>query len=76
MTEKELKLAKKNIDTMTHREMAQVYRFAPAGDLRFLDGKLNDYFMEKFKSFGGMTSAISKEIGLVQTEKIRGIFND
>jgi hypothetical protein len=67
MTDEEIEIAKKEIDEMTHVEMATTYRFAPAGHryFNFTNKDLPDYFMKRFKELGGMTSEISKQIGLV-----------
>lgn len=44
---------------MTHEEMAKLYRFAPAGHIVFRrDLPLRDIFINRFKSFGGMTPEI------------------
>jgi len=55
---------KKAIDNMTHMEMCSLYRFAPSGHPYFdSTNPISDYFMEKYKSKGSMTSEISKQIG-------------
>lgn len=51
------------IKSMTHTEMAKLYRFAPSGHVYFADQNLNKEFMSRFNSFGGMTPSMSKEIG-------------
>jgi hypothetical protein len=53
---------KKKIDSMSHRELAIAWRFLPFGDPMF-EGEAGKYFQEVFKKKGGMTTAISKEIG-------------
>ena len=53
---------KSKIDNMSHIEMAQKWRFAPAGN-RMLMGDTGDYFHKVFKEKGGMTPEISKIIG-------------
>lgn len=52
---------KDQIDGMSQVEMATALRFAPAGDPLFVDAY--DYFMQRFNELGGMTPAISKNIG-------------
>lgn len=66
MTKEEIESAKKDIDKMSHFDMAHLYRFAPAGHPYFCfdNGDLPQYFMKRFKELGGMTSEISKRIGL------------
>jgi hypothetical protein len=53
---------KSQIDAMSLYEMAQVWRFAPLGDLR-LRGEEGAYFQTRFYEMGGMTPQISKLIG-------------
>ncbi len=53
---------KRKIDSMTQREMAAAWRFAPMGDPMFQRPTF-DYFKERFESLGGMTPEISKELG-------------
>lgn len=64
MTDKEIEDWKKKIDEMSHRELATLYRFAPTGHPCF-DGSLPLYkqFKDRFHSFGGMTTELSKSIG-------------
>jgi hypothetical protein len=64
MNQDEIDSALKEISTMTHVQMARLYRFSPIGDPLF-DKSLPIFnaFMERFKAFGGFTPAISKEIG-------------
>jgi hypothetical protein len=65
MNEEEIQKHKVIIDIMSHYEMAHLYRFAPSGHMYFnIKYPLYDYFMKRFKSLGGMTAEISKEIGL------------
>lgn len=47
---------------MSQLEMARKWRFAPLGD-PFFSGEVGDYFKEVFAEKGGMSTAISKEIG-------------
>ncbi len=55
---------KAEIDKLSHREMARLYRFSPSGHKYFISGtQVNEYFMKRFMGFGGITSKISKEIG-------------
>ena len=64
MNEEQIEKAKKEIDNMTHEEMARLRRFAPAGHPYFrLDLPLAEYFSKRFKELGGMTPGISKKIG-------------
>ena len=64
MTTDEQATWKAQIDGMSARECASLQRFAPAGHPIF-DSRngLYDYFREHFAQVGGMTPAISKEIG-------------
>lgn len=66
MTDKEILNHKKVIDSMTHEELARLYRFTPSGHPYF-DGfnnpELTAYFEITFKNKGGMTTEISKKIG-------------
>lgn len=55
---------KDRIDKMSHLDMAKLYRFAPAGHIVFVNPTIYDHFIERFRSFGGMTPAISKAAGL------------
>ena len=52
------------IDNMTQTEMAQLWRFAPAGH-PFFDRRLPlwERFEARFKALGGFTPEISKAIG-------------
>lgn len=52
------------INSMSHIEMARLWRFAPSGH-KYFDSSLPyfEIFKERFKSLGGFTPAISKEIG-------------
>jgi len=60
----EIQRYKKEIDSMTQVEMARRYRYSKVGDALFTShGCLYDYFMARFKSLGGMTPEISKQIG-------------
>lgn len=52
------------INKMTHVEMANLWRFAPIGHKYFDFNKPYwEYFQKRFEEFGGMTPAISKQIG-------------
>jgi hypothetical protein len=52
------------IGEMTHFEMAQLWRFAPAGHPYFVSGSpLTEAFVERFNQLGGMTSKLSKQVG-------------
>jgi hypothetical protein len=48
------------VDSLTHVEMAYLWRFSPIGHTFWLN---NDYAMKRFYSFGGMTPQVSKQIG-------------
>jgi len=64
LTELEIMDWKAAIDAMSHREMARLFRFAPSGHPVFRsDQPVYEYFKKKFDDLGGMTSALSKEIG-------------
>lgn len=64
MTDEEIKDWKENIDKMSQREMARLWRFAPSGHPVFQsDLPLSDYFDKRFKELGGFTPEISKSIG-------------
>ena len=53
-----------HINSMTQMEMATLYRFAPSGHPYFDSSlPLSEHFMKRFKELGGMTTAISKQIG-------------
>lgn len=54
---------KKEIDNMSHEEMATKVRFAPVGDPLFLGDDVGKYFGKKFQEKGGMTPTVSKKIG-------------
>ena len=53
------------INTMTHEDMARMWRFAPSGhpyfNVKFPE--IVSAFSERWKGFGGMTTVISKRIG-------------
>lgn len=64
MTEQEIADEKNKIDNMTQIEMAQLWRFAPAGHPYFNSTlPLFEYFNARFKQLGGMQPGISKAIG-------------
>lgn len=62
---------KAKIDTMTHIEMARLWRFAPSNE-PLLTGVNGVYFAKLFRRKGGFTPAISKELG---HSPIRKFFN-
>lgn len=65
MTDDETHTEMDRIRSMSHTEMARLYRFAPAGHIYFNTNlPFNAVFQQRFKALGGMTPAISKEIGL------------
>ena len=47
----------------SHAELARLWRFAPIGSFYFTDPIVSEEFARRFKGFGGMTPAVSKEIG-------------
>jgi len=52
------------IDSMSHEDMARMWRFAPPGHPIFnKDLPFFERFEKRFKELGGMTPAISKMIG-------------
>ena len=54
----------KEINAMSHSQLAKLYRFAPSGHLYFDSSKpYNAIFNKRFMEFGGMTAKISKDIG-------------
>jgi len=55
----------KEIDKLSQVEMAELYRFAPAGHPYFNESNKDvfEHFVKKFKESGGMTPKISKLIG-------------
>jgi hypothetical protein len=65
MTDIEIAKAKEDIDKMSQRDMAFLWRFAPLNHPYFdkRNGDLPDYFKNKFKEKGWFTPAISKSIG-------------
>ena len=50
------------IETLTHEQMANLYRNARAGHPYFTDDLLYEQFMARFNKFGGMTTVVSKKI--------------
>ena len=61
MESKEVVDGKRQIDAMSQKDMARMWRFTPAGHPFFITGTpLADYFKEKFKGF---TPELSKRIG-------------
>lgn len=62
MTEDMIREHKALIDQMSHHQMARLWRFAPVGHPYF-QPPLSDYFTERFMALGGMTPAISKNLG-------------
>lgn len=53
---------KEYIDKMTQHEMCRMWRFSPSGN-RLLYDDTGDYFAKVMKEKGGMTPAISKQLG-------------
>lgn len=63
----EQKTELKKIYGLSHREMARKFRFASVGHPWFdLTKSYYRHFERRFKKLGGMTTAISKEIGWKQ----------
>lgn len=64
MTEQEIQQWKDKIDKMSHLELANLWRFAPAGHPTCrTDLPIYEYFKNRFAKLGGMTPEISKELG-------------
>lgn len=64
LTAEQIEEETKRISTMTHEEMAELWRFAPAGHNYFRsDLPLYEIFNKRFQELGGMTPGISKQIG-------------
>jgi hypothetical protein len=64
MTKEDIEVHKKEIDKMSHHQMAYLYRFARSGHPYFdKTNELSSYFSKKFQDKGGMTTQISKDIG-------------
>lgn len=63
----EIDLVIAEINDLSHEEMARLWRFAKIGHAYF-DNRLpyREVFMERWNSFGGMTTELSKRIGLTQ----------
>ena len=63
-TPDELERMKRDIDSLTQIQMADLQRHAPAGHPYFdLELPLYEHFRARFEKLGGMTPAISKAIG-------------
>lgn len=70
MTEEEIKEWKRKIDMMEHYEMAWEWRYASPGSPLFdTTTPLAKYFNERFQEFGGMTPALSKQLGWKMANK-------
>lgn len=64
MEQLEIENHTKRINLMSHEEMAELWRAAPAGHPYFDSNlPLYDIFKKRFASFGGMTTKMSKQIG-------------
>jgi hypothetical protein len=65
MTAAQIAEAKKQIDALSQYDMAALLRFAPVGHPYFdcTNGDLPQYFQDRFKEKGGMTTEISKSLG-------------
>lgn len=53
---------KRQIDEMSHFEMARMWRHGKSGDPLF-SGECGIYFRDRFFALGGMTPTLSKSIG-------------
>lgn len=63
-SKEEIEELEREIESMSHVEMASRWRFAPIGDPMFrLDLPIYEKFEKRFKKFGGFTPEISKSIG-------------
>lgn len=59
----EVEQLKKEIDNMTHEEMAKLWRFGDSSN-KFLQGEVGKYFSDRlFNHFGGFNPLLSKKIG-------------
>ncbi len=64
LTEKDIEEWKAIIDGKSHIELASMWRFAKVGHPVFRTGTpVCEHFEKRYRSFGGMTPAISKELG-------------
>ena len=65
----------RQINEMSHEEMCNLWRFGGCGHPFFIkNSTLNDVFMKRFQSFGGMTPSMSKKIGW--GNDVRGVMGD
>lgn len=66
MSPGQIEKSKHSIDKLSQQDMAHLYRFAPSGHPYFdnTNAEVSNYFSERFKHLGGMTTEISKLIGL------------
>jgi len=55
------KAVKETIDSMSRTQMARHWRFDAPSSVYF-QGNTGDYFIERFKSLGGFSPEISKQI--------------
>lgn len=64
LTESEdIESLKKQIDDMTHEELARKWRFGNSSD-KLLQGEAGKYFKDRlFNHFGGFNTGLSKNIG-------------
>jgi len=64
MSKEDIEIETLKINSMSHIEMARLYRFAKSGHTYFDSTlPLNEIFMKRFREFSGMTTEISKTIG-------------
>jgi len=64
MTPEQIEIEKTKIDEMSHCQMAFLWRHAQSGHPYFDQREpISEYFLDKFRSLGGMTPHISKAVG-------------
>ena len=64
LSKEEIEKYLKQIENMSHSEMASLWRFAPVGHPIFnRNYPLYNIFKIRFDSFGGFTPEVSKDIG-------------
>jgi len=60
---------KATIDKWDHEKMARMWRFGESGHPVFADKELFMYYNKRFSECGGMTTEMSKQIGLDPVRK-------